>query len=208
MTGNRHGFSAFLFNGRIVFYFSDNEHYYLNPHLVSAASTPSTVLPSVNKKLCQLSERYAFLLQLKTGIFHIQYILHDGEPVLIEVCRRAPGDLYILFVKHATGVDYPAAIVKAASGMDCSDLARTDPVGYFTRHCIMTWRNGEVRDLTIDPAVQSNIIDQYTWWKPGDKVNEFLIQKFGIIFLRFNSMSDMLQKTNNMQNLIRVNLVR
>jgi hypothetical protein len=44
------------------------------------------------------------------------------------------------------------------------------------------------------------------WWKAGDKVVDFLTQKFGIVFLQFSSMAEMKQKTENMQDLIRVEL--
>jgi len=206
IEGSRHGLSTFIRDGRVVFYFSDDEHYFLNPYLVSAASTPGTMPAQAVKDLCRTAETIASLLSLENGIFHIQYILGQDGPVIIEICRRAPGDLYIRFVHLATGVDYPAAIVRAASGMDCSDLTRTDPAGYFTRHCMMTSRAGVVRGLVIDPAVQGDIIEQFMWWKAGDRVDDFLTHKFGIVFLRFNSMGEMLRKTDDMQNLIRVDL--
>lgn len=206
IEGSRHGFSAFVLDGRIVFYFNDNEHYYLNPYLVSAASSPAQVPPGTAERLVAVSEKIVALLNLVTGIFHIQYIMRDDEPVIIEICRRAPGDLYVQFVQHATGVDYPAYIVRAAAGMDCGDLTQILPTGYFTRHCIMTSRPGQVRGLSIDPMVQANIIDQFTWWKVGDQVEDFLTQKFGIVFLQFSSVPEMLQKTQNMQCLIKMEL--
>jgi len=49
ITGSRHGFSAFLHDGHVVFFFSDNEHYFKNPYLVSAASTPSIVSSAIEK---------------------------------------------------------------------------------------------------------------------------------------------------------------
>jgi phosphoribosylamine-glycine ligase len=69
MTGSRHGFSAFIREQKIVFYFSDNEHYYLNPYLVSAASTPTIVPQKIIDILIHQSEKIASLLSLKTGIF-------------------------------------------------------------------------------------------------------------------------------------------
>jgi biotin carboxylase len=202
IEGSRHGLSTFIRDGRVVFYFNDNEHYYLNPYLVSAASTPSTVSPEAVNSLCQTAEKIASLLNLKTGIFHIQYILRKDKPIIIEICRRAPGDLYIKFVQIATGIDYPSFIVKSSSGMDCDDLEQNNPKGYFTRHCIMTSRNGKLKDVDISSFVESNIIDQLLWWQKGEQVQDFLTHKFGIVFLQFASMEEMLDKTNKMQNLI------
>ncbi len=204
VLGSRHGFSAFLVDGRIVFFFSDNEHYFLNPYMVSAASVPGIVPPIVEQTLCAESEKIASLLSLKTGIFHIQYILRGEEPVIIEICRRAPGDLYVTLVEHATGVDYPAWIVRSSAGLDCSGLVHAEPRGFFTRHCIMSASPGNVRDIVFDANIEKHIIDRFMWWKKGDPVSDVMTSKFGIVFLRFHSQDEMMEKTKHMQELIRV----
>ena len=204
VVGSRHGFSAFLVNGRIVFFFSDNEHYFLNPYLVSAASVPSIASPIAEQRLCAESEKIASLLSLKTGIFHIQYILRGEQPVIIEICRRAPGDLYIKLVEHATGVDYPAWIVKASAGLDCSGLVHVEPKGFFTRHCVMSATLGKIRDIIFDADIEKLIIDRFMWWKKGDPVSDVMTSKFGIVFLKFQSQEEMMKKTDHMQELIRV----
>lgn len=204
ITGSRHGFSAFLRNGRIIFFFSDNEHYFKNPYLVSAASTPSIVSSTIEKKLCLESEKIASLLSLKTGIFHVQYILRKGEPVIIEICRRAPGDLYIKLVEHATGVLYSDWIVKASAGLECNGLSHVKPKGFFTRHCVMSAKPGKVKNIVFDSSIKKNIIDQLMWWKKGDYVSDIMTSKFAIVFLKFDSMEEMLTKTEQMQELIYV----
>jgi biotin carboxylase len=204
VVGSRHGFSVFLVNGQVVFFFSDNEHYYLNPYLVSAASVPSIASSKVEQKLCVDSEKIASLLSLKTGIFHIQYILRGEEPVIIEICRRAPGDLYVKLVEHATGVDYPSWIVKASAGLDCSGLVHAEPKGFFTRHCIMSASVGKVKDVIFDKSIEKQIIDRFMWWKKGDVVSDVMTAKFGIVFLQFQSQDEMLEKTERMQELIQV----
>ena len=88
--------------------------------MVSGASSPSSVPKSAEEKLCKDSEKIAELLGLVDGIFHVQFILKDGVPIIIEICRRPPGDLYVKLVKYATGVDYPMWIVKAQAGEDLS----------------------------------------------------------------------------------------
>lgn len=202
IQGDRHGLSMFVRDGKIVFHFNDNEHYYLNPYLVSAASTPSDVSRELVDQLCEAAEKIVSLLSLKTGIFHMQYIVSGDKAFIIEICRRPPGDLYTRFVQYATGVDYPSYIVRAAAGMNCDAIDQVLPTGYFTRHCIMTSKNGRVKKLHIDPSVSSNIIDQCMWWKVGDKVENFMTHKLGIVFMQFNSQSEMLKKTSQMQKLI------
>ena len=204
IAGSRHGFSAFLVDGKVVFFFSDNEHYFLNPYMVSAASTPGVVPSSAEKKLCADSEKIASLLSLKTGIFHIQYILKGVEPIIIEICRRAPGDLYIKFVELATGVDYPSWIVKSSAGMDCSGLIHAEPRGFYTRHCVMSATAGRVQDILFDDSIKEQIIDEFMCWKKGDVISDVMTAKFGIVFLKFQSQDEMIEKTEHMQELIRV----
>jgi len=206
VEGSRHGFSAFLRDGKVVFYFSDNEHYFKNPYLVSAASTPSIVPKDAIQKLCQQSEKMASLLSLKTGIFHVQYILHNQEPVIIEICRRAPGDLYIQLVTHATGVQYAEWIVKAAAGLDCSRLSHVEPQGFFTRHCVMSANSGRVKDVVFDVSIQNNVVEKWMWWQKGDEITDYLTTKLGIVFLKFATMTEMLEKTEQMQTLIQVQI--
>jgi len=205
IIGTRHGFSAFLYNGKVVFYFSDNEHYFLNPYLVSAASTPSTVPFFVDRSLCEQSEKIASLLSLKTGIFHIQYIFKENkEPVIIEICRRAPGDLYIKLVEHATGVDYSSWIVKASAGLDCSGLIHVEPKGCFVRHCVMSAASGRIIDVVFDSAIEKQIIDRFMWWQKGDMITDVMTSKCGIVFLEFDSRDEMMEKTDRLQEMIKV----
>jgi biotin carboxylase len=204
VEGSRHALSMFICEGRVVFYFGDNEHYYRNPYMVSAASTPADVPDRAVKRLCGIAETVVNRLSLETGILHIQYILREQEPIIIELCRRAPGDLYIRFVELATGVDYPAYIVRAEAGMGCGDLHQVAPNGYFARHCVMAAGPGEVRDVAIDATIRPKIIEEMMWWRPGDAIVDYLTQKLGIVFLRFDSMREMLSESDNMQDLIRV----
>lgn len=202
IEGTRHGFSAFLRNGRVVFYFWDNEYYYLNPYLVAAASAPGLVPYDVRRRLFEVSESIASLLSLKTGIFHIQYILHKGKPVIIEICRRAPGDLYIKLVEHATGVDYAEWIVRASAGLACDELEHVEPKGFLARHCVMASRTGTLKDIVFDPTLDNMIVDRLMWWKPGDRVTDVLTTKFGIVFVKFNSQDEMMRTTERLHELI------
>ncbi len=204
VAGSRHGCSLFIRDGRVVFGFSDNEYYFKNPYLVCAASTPTTAPPRAELRLRAHAEKIVGLLALKTGIFHIQYILREGEPVIIEICRRAPGDLYIRFVEYATGVDYPAWIVRASAGLDCGGLHDAAPNGFYTRHCVMSASGGTVRNIHFDERIQENVIGKFMWWAVGDRIADVMTAKFGIVFLQFPAMAEMLDKTARMQELIRV----
>lgn len=204
IAGSRHGFSVILKNKKVHFYFSDNEHYYLNQYLVSAASSPSIIPFSAELKLCEYSEQIASTLELVDGIFHIQFIMREGEPIIIEICRRAPGDLYIQLVEMSTGIEYSKLILLPFVGEMLPKLVRKEKVGFYSRHCIMSGKSGVVKGVTYDKSILSNIVDKFVWWNKGDVIDDFLTTKLGIIFLKFDSMSEMLKKTEQLSELIKV----
>ena len=123
--------------------------------MVSAASTPSIVPLHVEKKLVSESERIASLLMLKDGIFHIQFILKDNSPIITEICRRSPGDLYTKLVEYSTGVDYASWIVKSSIGLDCSELTNVKTQGFFNRHCIVS--SNVIKNKRIQLRTSHNI---------------------------------------------------
>jgi biotin carboxylase len=206
IEGSRHGFSAFICNGKVVFHFLDNENYYLNPYMVSAASTPAQVSNSVVRDLIRQSEKIAGLLALGDGLFHVQFILKDSQATILEICRRPPGDFYIKLVEHATGLDYSSWIIKAFAGLDCSMITQREVKGFYLRHCIMADRNGLITDIKFSPEIKTNLFESFMWWRAGDRINDYLVDKCGIVFLKFSSMDEMLSKANNMQELIKVKL--
>lgn len=204
IEGTNHGFSCFLRNKKVVFYFWDNEHYYLNRYMVSGASSPGDVSENALGILINESEKIASILHLQDGIFHIQFILKDDKPYIIEICRRPPGDLYIDFVKYATGVDYPKYIVRAFAGMDIESLEQTAPKGFYTRHCVMANKTGRLKDIYFNNAIQNNIIDKLMWWKKGDEVTDVMTAKFGIIFLKYETKEEMQNKSRRLHELVDV----
>ena len=217
VQGSNHGFSAMLVKGKVAFAFSDNEQYYINKYMVSGANSPSTSSGKTLAMLREYSERIAQELHLVDGILHIQYIERaDGTPIIIEICRRPPGDLYIKFVKYATGTDYPKFIVQAEAGEDISSIADAPTQGFWLRHCIMSdCQAGEqtatgnickgiVRDVTFAPEIQGNIVEKFLWYKPGEVITDKLIYKAGIVFFKFDTLAEMQDKTARMTELAKI----
>ena len=188
VTGTNHGFSAYIQDRKVTFFFVDNEQYYHNPYLVSGASTPGDVNEEAVRQLCQDSEKLASYMELKDGILHIQFILkEDGTPVIIEVCRRAPGDLYIQFVQRAIGLDYPMYIVAAEAGIEMKRPIFHKPDGYYVRHCIMADTTGIVETVQIAEEICPYVQEKMLWYHTGERIADFLKYKAGIVFLRFET---------------------
>ncbi|NIB40028.1 ATP-grasp domain-containing protein [Pseudomaricurvus alkylphenolicus] len=204
IEGSHHGFSSFIVDGKVVFHFTDNEYYYINPYLVSGASAPSHTAAAAEQELCRSVETIASALNLCDGIVHVQFIFQAGRPVIIEICRRPPGDLYIDLVRHATGLDYAHWLIKAYTGQDCSDLKNKPAKNFILRHCVMGAHPGTLKNIEFEDSIKNKIVDQCLWYKPGDIVSDVLTHKHGIVFLKFDSEEELQRKSETMQQRIKV----
>lgn len=205
IEGSRHGITSFIRGGKVVFHFDDDEYYYINPYLVSAASSHGSAPDAAIARLIADVEKIADLMSLIDGLVHVQFILdRNGRPVIIEICRRPPGDLYVKLVQHATGVNYPGYIVRAAAGLELSDLRQVDAQRCVARHCVMAPDRGVIQDVEVPPDIRARIFDSMMWWKPGDVVVDELTHKLGIVFLEFDSPKGMREQTARMQERIHV----
>ena len=70
----------------------------------------------------------------------------------------------------------------------------------------MASETGVLDKVIIDADTEKNIIEQFIWWKTGDKIDDIQTKKLGIVFLKFNSIEEMLEKTEKMQTLIHAKL--
>ena len=205
LIGTNHGFSAYLQDGKVTFYFVDNEQYFLNPYLVSGASAPGDVPQRAVDRLCKDCERIAKHLGLVDGIFHVQFILkQDLEPVIIEICRRAPGDLYIRFVEMAKAIDYPAYIVAGEVGMKMDVPACRKDEGFYVRHCVMADKAGMVKNVVIAEQIKPYIVEQMFWYREGENIEDVLKYKAGIVFLHFEHEPEYRHYIDRLTNLITI----
>lgn len=207
VEGSNHGFSAFLVNKKVAFYFDDNEQYYMNKYMVSGANHPSSSDSKTLELLVGYSEKIARELELQDGILHIQYIeKNDGTPVIIEICRRPPGDLYIKFVKYATGIDYPKYLVLAETGdKNCQNISfEKKQKTFWLRHCVMADSEGVLERVSIEEQIEKNIVEKFLWYKEGEIIADKMYYKAGIVFFRFDSFDEMLEKTKKMNEYVKI----
>ena len=211
IDGTRHGCSMFIQDKKIIFIFLDNEFYFLNPYLVSGTSVNFDIPEYVINLITQAAEKITSILELKDGIFHAQFILTgqkngDLKTVIIEICRRTPGDLYPLFVNHSTGIDYGTSVINYMVGE--KNLLEIKPIfsRFIIRHCIMASKNGIAKNLYISDTVSQYIIDKRIWFKPNEPVHNFLTQKFGIIFFNFPTLAMMTEVALRLTDLIYIQI--
>jgi biotin carboxylase len=196
ITGTNHAISSLILNQQLLFSFIDNEHYFTNPHLVGAASFPSILSLElqalIKKSVSELILSYTFV----DGLLHLQFIVDENEDYFfIDVCRRAPGDLYIQFVEEATGIKYPEMIVRCESGLP---VVLQQPIiqKKIGRLCLMprtTGRFHSVHDLP-GPGV---ILSRLQVMSTGTIITDIDTQKIEIILMEFESDDEMKKVMND-----------
>lgn len=207
IVGSNHGTTMLIKDKKVVWYIFDNEQYYLNKYLVAGACSPSDISQSAMFQLINDVQKIAEHLNLVDGLFHTQFMIEgNGMPVLIDPCRRAPGDLYVLLAKYVTEVDYPMEIVKAETGQGLNDSYYSE-CNFIARECIMSDTVGVIKEICIDKKVEDKIIHKLIWAKPGDEIEDILKYKAGILIMKFESQLEMQEILENYHELVKIELV-
>ena len=119
----------------------------------------------------------------------------------------ASGDVYPEPVEHATGIPWSKWIVMAEIGYPGTVFTERGTQNKFCgRHCIMAEQNGVVEGVVIEDELKGNIYKELLWWKKGDIVENYFLDKLGILFLEYESEKEMLDKTARIAELVKVKL--
>ncbi|MEY8516780.1 ATP-grasp domain-containing protein [Lachnospiraceae bacterium 29-84] len=209
VEGSYHSFSTFLVNKQVVATYSDNEYSFLNPYLVAASAGPAKNVEEIRSILIRQAEFVAKRLDLVNGVFHMQYVMDKNrKPYIIDITRRCSGDLYSEPVEYSVGIPWSKWIVMSESGFPEDYFCERGTQKKFCgRCCIMAKQNGKVRNVKIADEIRSNIYKNIQWWKKGDLINNYLVDKLGVLFWEFSTEDEMYEKLNSIGELIQVEVI-
>tara|TARA_Y100000591_G_scaffold292774_1_gene280250 strand:- start:42 stop:1208 length:1167 start_codon:yes stop_codon:yes gene_type:complete len=205
LNGSNHAMCSIIKNGKVIFYFFDNEHYYMNKFLVSGASSSSIVPIEVQKKIIDEINRMCGILSLVDGIIHLQFILQKNNFFFLEICRRPPGDLYTRFVQLSTGKNLPLMIVNSYLG-EKNNFSHEIKIedNFILRHCLMANQSGKIKKILYDDKIKKNIIEEIKFKVENDVIENHLIEKASILFLKFENKNEMSDKLSIIYELIKI----
>ena len=137
-------------------------------------------------------EKIANLLQLVDGMFHLQIIIKDDIPYIIDVTRRIPGDLYPKLIEYCDGIAYSKAVVKSYLGkMLGGELEeRNKQQKFVIRHCVMAGNNGVVKHVKVDHTLRDKICYRLNLIEAGKTINNFMVDVIEIIFIELDDRQD------------------
>jgi len=197
IEGKLIAYSVFLKNQEIVYAFLGKDDTYLNPYLITTAY-PTTIENSALEKLRNDIKKIAQTLSLVDGMFHLQVIVKNRVPYIIDITRRIPGDLYPNLIELCDKVSYSKAVVKAYIGEEISDeFTVKNKNDYIVRHCVMATKNGIFDSLYIHKDIKKYLLNQMLLIEKNGEIRDYLGTQIAIIFLKLEKGNNTLMKNIN-----------
>lgn len=139
IEGQLYSYSAFVAQQRVARAFFVKEGSSANRFAVDTSYVVRDMPAPVEAELTRCTTRISERLRLRDGLVHIQFILREGTPFLIEATRRCPGDLYALLIEYSTGYPYAARYAATMIGREVDGGA--DEGRFVVRHTVTSARD-------------------------------------------------------------------
>lgn len=192
VEGEQAACCTFLHHKKVIACCSNNEYSIVNPYRVEIDTFPAKGFQKVKGILIQEIEKIAEALELSDGIFHVQYRVKDGKPYILEGMRRVLGNMYGIPAEKASGFDWDYWEALSHCGFPLDSIPnKTDEEGFYAYRAVMAGKNGHIKNVTMDSAVQKYIFDQCMLWEKGQEIKNYQSEPLGFYFMKFESMEEM-----------------
>jgi biotin carboxylase len=200
---------GFVLDGKLVFRCWADEHFdKLCNGLVPIGQTFPTSHPEPWLRVAHAeTQRLLGLLGMKTGALNFDYVFtEDGQFYFLELGPRNGGCLIPEVIRYATGIDLIKYTVDAALGLSCEGLEMKLAVGYWSSYMVHSLESGAFREIWLSDRIKPKIVEKDIYAKLGDRVEKYLGSNhtLGTMILKFDSMDEMLDMVDNMENDIKV----
>lgn len=195
IEGSQHGFCTFLVDQKVVAVSTNNEYAIINPYQVEIDTFPADHAELVKADLIAQIERIAKALNLSDGIFHLQYILRDGKPHIIECMRRILGNIYCMLAEVADGGlrwEYWQARAKCGFGCEGFPVEQAKH-GFAAYRKLMASRNGVYEGWELPEDIKKHVFHERIMREPGEEISNYMTQTIGLVFLEFSSREEMMK---------------
>ena len=193
IEGSLHACCTFIKDKKVAVCCSNNEYCFINPYRVEVATYPADHFDEVKEELILQVEKMAEVLNLKDGIFSMQYIYRDGKAYIIEAMRRVLGNLYMTAASRANNFDWNYWEARVHVGLDYTDFPnKTEQKGYYAYRAIMSKKNGIIESVSIPEEIENHIFKKYKLRDVGDKIYDFMSQPIWFLVMQFDSKEEMM----------------
>ncbi|ANI78465.1 hypothetical protein EP837_02057 [Sphingobium sp. EP60837] len=191
-SGQLYSCSSFIKNQMPSDTFFVREGTSAHPFAVDTSYVSYDLPASCIEKIGGDIEKLCRALNLKDGLLHVQFILCDEMPMIVEVTRRCPGDLYPLLIEFSTGFEYAACYAAAFLGSEHGASVQTRR--HILRHTVTADQDSYFEGLMFTDDVP--ITAFYPLACMGDALKERQGNRAGILFCE-ESSEDLLTSLYN-----------
>ena len=209
LSGYQSGSDSFSVDGEMVFITFDDQYFDSaspNPYTPALHIWPSTMPTEAQDVLKTEIQRLITLLGMQTSLYNIEArVGTNGKPYIMELSPRAGGNRLSEVLRMATGQDIVMANVKAALGEKVGVLeAQID--GYWADVILHTPISGKFVGIELSDEIQPNVKDIVPYKEKGQEVFGFTAanEAIGSVFLRFDTMKQLSEVVDNLQDYIRI----
>ena len=198
---------GFSVDGKLVFTSYGNELYSgkgTREYVALGEFWPLILSDDLKQKVDNELQKLITKLGMKTCAYNIEVILDQNDDVyVLELGPRNGGSYIPQLIQYATGVDLIDYTLRAAVGEDCSDLKMAETKGCFSNYMIYSTVSGKFDGLWFNEDFKNNnLLDVYCTYSEGDDVHAYqnTTHSLGTILFKANSVEEMIELTNNMEN--------
>jgi len=170
LAGTRHGVTSMIKAGTVTFSFVDDEQYLPGGFRVVGTS-PTTLDHTTQSNVVRQLELLTRAASLVDGLLHAQFIATPDGPVLVEVTRRAPGDLYPWFVEAAVGYPYVQAILMPYLGRSVPGVNAESTARDIARWIVVSREAGRYAGVAIAPGVRPAVLNLHEAYRIGEVIS-------------------------------------
>jgi formate-dependent phosphoribosylglycinamide formyltransferase (GAR transformylase) len=152
--------------------------------LVSSATMPSSLPDSTLTIVDDSVRRIISALSLSDGVLHVQFLSDGYQAKILEICRRPPGDLYVLLPMLSAAFDFPRAIVSSQLSIATSLPPVSRETTPTLRLCVIADRRGVFRENQFRLPRDVESVFQLELMRSGEIVDQIGVQKSAILFLQ------------------------
>ncbi|WP_030789949.1 ATP-grasp domain-containing protein [Streptomyces sp. NRRL S-920] len=117
LTGPEYSVEALASEGELIFFNITQKTVAPGPHPVETGHlVPAPIPAPVREALLDSMRRLVDAVGYRTGILHAEWIVQDGQPMVIECAGRAPGDSISELISQAYGFNFVGAAWKLLAG--------------------------------------------------------------------------------------------
>tara|TARA_R110002126_G_scaffold10245_65_gene46706 strand:- start:4392 stop:5561 length:1170 start_codon:yes stop_codon:yes gene_type:complete len=206
VNGKLFSHSAFIKDGSIVVDFFVNEYCTVYPYQVNSSHLSTDLSEQVKLQARNWLVQFAQDLSLVDGLVHTQFLSDGSSFVILEVCRRSPGDLYSLLIQKSTGLDYARLFADGFLKQLPAEVTHRIKPHFITRHTVSV----DYDCIFLGASLKLDCVDMvnYQLKKSGEKMKAAPYDKSGIYFIEHYSEDEMLEHAENMRYFVNVDCVR